>query len=335
MDMKLWREIFARLHDGETIAVATIAASDGSTPRGAGAKMLVGAGGLLAGTLGGGPAEAMALREAEKTLADGEPRLFVVDMSGTAAAGADLICGGVVRIFVQCLHPGDAETFARLCSRAARGLDSRLLSPVRSPGKPTLQEGADDDPGATAESGQTGACLIQREKSEYLLETIRGANRLVLAGGGHVSLVTARIADIAGFETTVLDDREAFANPARFPWIAPERLLVVPEFRECLREETLGFAVDPACSIAVLTRGHEFDGEVLAQALATPAGYIGMIGSRRKRDIVYERMRDLGFTDADLGRVHCPIGVTIGSETPAEIAVSIVAELIQARRRER
>lgn len=82
-----------------------------------------------------------------------------------------------------------------------------------------------------------------------------------------------------------------------------------------------------------MTRGHEFDGEVLAQALATPAGYVGMIGSRRKRDIVYERLRRQGFSEADIGRVHCPIGLAIGAETPEEIAVSIVAELVAFKRR--
>lgn len=333
MSNHLWKEMCERLNRGEAVAVATIATRDGSTPRSAGAKMLVGREGILCGTLGGGPAEAMAAVEAVKALADGESRLFSIDMGGSAAAGADLICGGAVRIFVQRLEPSFLGVLRQICDRMRLGFDSTVMTPVRGrpepllvlPGSepPELAEAMEDDPG--------GACLIRCGDAEYLVEPLRARTRLILAGGGHVSLATAQMAVLADFEVTVLDDREEFANPSRFPWLAPGRTIVTPDFRDCLREGVLGFPVGKNCCVAILTRGHSFDGEVLAQALATPAGYVGMIGSRRKRDALYERLEGQGISRAALEKVHCPIGLPLDGDTPAEIAVSIVAELVSVR----
>lgn len=332
METDLWKEILARLGRGETIAVATIATRDGSAPRSAGAKMTVGPEGLAAGTLGGGPAEAMALREAEKTLADGLPRLFSIDMSGTALSGADLICGGTVRIFVHLLAPDSLNVVRTVCDRMRLGLSSFLLTPVDGAGPPELVPPESVDPELAKAIGENdGAQLLRRRGAEYLFEPLPARTRLVLAGGGHVSLATAQTAAITDFEVTVLDDREEFVAPARFPWIRPDRLRVVSGFRDCLSEATLGFPVGATCCVAILTRGHSFDGEVLAQALSTPAGYVGMIGSRRKRDAIYEAMANRGFSQRDLERIHSPIGLSIGAETPEEIAVSIVAELIAER----
>jgi xanthine dehydrogenase accessory factor len=135
----------------------------------------------------------------------------------------------------------------------------------------------------------------------------------------------ARLAAHVDFQVVVCDDREEFARPDRFP--EARAVHVVPEFRSladiipCTEESYL----------LVLTRGHLYDQEVLAQALRTPARYIGMIGSRKKRDLVCQNLRTQGFTQADFSRVHCPIGTSIGSETPQEIGISIVGELIAAR----
>lgn len=234
MDADLWEEIRTRLCSGETVAVATIATSDGSTPRSAGAKMLAGKAGLLKGTLGGGPAEAMALREAAKTLADGESRLFSVDMGGGAAGGADLICGGMVRIFVQRLEPEHAAVAEALCARLAQGVDSLLATPVRGRSTPVVLDDDEEEGVMDAGWNREGARLIEREGGEYLLEIVKAASRLILAGGGHVSLATARIAQVAGFDVTVLDDRGEFANPGRFPWLPPGQTIVTRGFANCL-----------------------------------------------------------------------------------------------------
>ncbi len=333
MNNHLWKEMCDRLGRGEAVAVATIATRDGSAPRSAGAKMLVGREGILCGTLGGGPAEAMAAVEAVKALAGGESGLFSIDMGGSAATGADLICGGMVRIFVQRLEPASLAVLRLIWERMRAGLDSTVMTPVRGKPEPVLVlPGSEPDWLSEAmANGSGGACLFSHEGTEYLIEPLKARTRLILVGGGHVSLATAQMAVLVDFEVTVLDDREEFANPSRFPWLEPGRTIVTPDFRGCLREDVLGFPVGGNCCIAILTRGHSFDEEALAQALATPAGYVGMIGSRRKRDALYDRLAGRGVPRAALEKVHCPIGLPLGGDTPAEIAVSIVAELVSAR----
>jgi xanthine dehydrogenase accessory factor len=144
-------------------------------------------------------------------------------------------------------------------------------------------------------------------------------------GAGHVSRPTAQVARIAGFRTVVLDDRAEFANRERFP--DADAVLVPPSLDRALE----GLEVGEADSLVIVTRGHLHDKTVLAAALKTPARYVGMIGSTRKRDAVYAALREEGVADAAIARCHCPIGLAIGARTPEEIAVSIVAELVQCR----
>ena len=148
--------------------------------------------------------------------------------------------------------------------------------------------------------------------------------RFVFSGGGHISAHLAPLASLVDFRVTVLDDRDEFASPERFP-LADE--VICRPFTgavESLKIKESGYVV-------IVTRGHAWDGVILGEVLKTPAAYIGMIGSRHKRDAIYEKLLSEGYTDSDLERVHSPIGLDIGGETPEEIAVAIVAELIKAR----
>jgi xanthine dehydrogenase accessory factor len=127
------------------------------------------------------------------------------------------------------------------------------------------------------------------------------------------------------FRVVVVDDRTEFANRQRFG--CAEEILVPPSFEKVIES----LAIDRNCYLVIVTRGHLHDRSVLAQALKTDAVYIGMIGSQRKRDAIYASLAKDGYQPSDLNRVHSPIGLTIAAETPAEIAVSIVAELIAVR----
>jgi len=149
--------------------------------------------------------------------------------------------------------------------------------------------------------------------------------RMVLIGGGHVSLATASIAEKAGFDITVIEDREEFATPERFP---NARRYIIPEYENCFAE----IKPNRNTCLVIVTRGHMYDSVVLRQALSTKAGYIGMIGSRRKRAEIYAALLEQGIAQEQLDKVHSPISLPIHAETPEEIAVSIVAECIQHRR---
>lgn len=171
------------------------------------------------------------------------------------------------------------------------------------------------------------------EGREYLAEFFERPFRIIIFGGGHVSLELAKLALGVDFPVIVLDDRPEFANSERFPGA---HAIVPPSLHEedsaaCLRE----MRINPRDGIVIVTRGHSHDRDVLAAALETPAGYIGMIGSKSKRQTVYNSLKEKGITQERLDFVHSPIGLAISAETPQEIAVSIIAELIQWRKQTR
>ena len=157
-----------------------------------------------------------------------------------------------------------------------------------------------------------------------IVDPVRKVKTLYCFGAGHVAVPTAHIAATVGFRVMVIDDRAEFANAERFP--DADRIDVTKDYRHVFD----GLEINGDSFIVIMTRGHQFDRVVLEQALRTRAGYIGMISSRHKRDTVFAALR-AHFTKQALERVHAPIGIDIGSETPEEIAVSIAAELIKVR----
>ncbi len=163
------------------------------------------------------------------------------------------------------------------------------------------------------------------KQMEVLLEPILSEPTVYIFGAGHISQQLSPLAKRVHFKVVVIDDREMFANRERFPE-ADE--VIVSEFEECFDR----FSVDESSYIVIVTRGHLYDGFVLEQAVKTNARYIGMIGSKKKIRTLYENLMEKGVPKEALNRVHAPIGLDIHSETPEEIGVSIIAELIKARR---
>jgi len=335
----LLKTLNAWLAQGAPVAAATIVTHEGSTPRSAGSKMIVRAGGdmhgAMYGTVGGGLVEAKVLEAAARVLTDGVPGVMDFDLTGELAAGADMVCGGKLRVYLERIDPGPQQAlFAELSRRLEAGerclmaapMDGgpRTLVPWHGPALGTELPGSLIESARAAGRDLRAPVVFAVMENRWLLEPWSAPSPMYIAGAGHVSRPTAQVAALAGFRVTVMDDRPEFANAERFP-----------KAHEILTRD-LGHALDgvpvgPETSVVIVTRGHVHDADVLAQALRTPAGYIGMIGSRRKRDSVYQRLRAQGFGDQDFNRVHCPVGLDIGAETPEEIAVSIVAELIQAR----
>ena len=341
--------LLQRLEQGQTLVQATILTHEGSTPRSAGSRMLLadaGAGlGIVAGTVGGGLVEARAMAAAAQVLAagsqvltGGERRVESFDLTGELAAGADMVCGGRLRVFLERLGPVDLPLWRGLAASLAQGLRCLRLTPLHAgPVAVLLADGqnlgAELLPGLAQAARTAGAdinapVVLEHAGQAYALEPWAAANPLLIFGAGHVSRPTAQVAALIGFRVTVLDDRPEFANALRFPQAETR---VLPSFADCFAGLPSGAPMGPEVFVVIVTRGHVHDAEVLAQALRTRAGYIGMIGSRRKRDAVYDRLRGQGFSEADLARVCCPVGLDIGAETPEEIAVSIAAQLVQVR----
>ena len=158
----------------------------------------------------------------------------------------------------------------------------------------------------------------------YYCETLVRAGRVFIFGGGHVAQALVPALTAVDFRCVVLEDRAEFCKPELFPGVEETRLID--------NERVLNFVdITENDYVAVMTRGHSFDQSIQAQILKTPARYIGVIGSRKKTAKVFANLRELGFTDADFSRITTPIGLDIGAETPAEIAVSIAAQLIAVR----
>ena len=159
------------------------------------------------------------------------------------------------------------------------------------------------------------------------LERIRPRGTVYIFGAGHVGVCVAHLAAYVGFTVVVIDDRSEFANAERVPEAA--EIVVVDSFAD----EFSSLSLDSDSYVVIVTRGHAHDRTVLVQALRSQAGYVGMIGSRRKTHVIFQALLKEGFAREDLSRVHAPIGLPIGGETPEEIGVSIVAEMVSVRNR--
>ena len=318
----------------EPVVIGGIIQSSGSAPRTSGARMLVRGDGSLVGSVGGGALEGKCQARATEMLSRGESFAELhFSLDAETAAQAGMICGGSVSVLLLRVGPEQIALFQEVEKAFRAGRNPCLLTTL--PGDGTTPEmfcylPAEPDRLPEELRRQLGLVRIGREPllldypgMKVFVEPFVHPGTVYLMGAGHVAQATAHLAAFAGFEVVVMDDRAEFANPARYP--LARDIVVLASFTNCL--PTLG-ADD---YVVIVTRGHLHDREVLAQALGTGAGYIGMIGSRRKRQGIYAYLIAQGFTDRDLTRVHSPIGLAIGADTPEEIGISIVAELIKVR----
>jgi xanthine dehydrogenase accessory factor len=262
-----------------------------------------------------------------------------------------MICGGYVEVLVAFIDghdPAAPGLCQKILSAYEKGESAWLIhsiAPEDSDGKYVrtgmgVAVGHETDAGSLELSGRKIADLqlklrpdevtvIADGRIRYLIQPVVTRGRVIIAGAGHVGHELAGMCAIVGLETIIIDDRPEYANRKRFPEAG--RIMIPPaSYEKCLHN----LSVNQDDGIIIVTRGHEHDRAVLLQALQSRAGYIGMIGSRRKRDTIYERLITEGVSKQELSCVHCPIGIDIGAETPAEIAVSIVAELIAWRHRQ-
>lgn len=326
------QEILTKLQEDRSVALVTIIAKNGSAPRLPGSKMIVERDGSSHGTIGGGRMEHAAIAAAVQVAAGAAPVLSEFDMHGTGSKGdTDMICGGVQLVLIEQLTPDMAPLFEQALDCFVGGAKGVWMIDISDPEVPLrsfldmrispLPLNIDFKTIMRRRITQ----LIQMGEQSLVIDPLPQCGTVVLIGGGHVSKEVAQLASYVDFEVVVCDDRQAFSNGERFPMARATHVL--EGYRNLF--QTIGQGEE--YYLLIITRGHDSDQEVLAQALRTPARYIGMIGSRRKREICYGNLRDQGFGDADFARVHCPIGLSIGSESPKEIAVSIVAELIAAR----
>ena len=343
----IYMELNKILEEGERLVLARIIKQAGSAPRTIGTKCIFREDGSIIGTIGGGSLEYQIQEEAKKTLKEGKSSIIHIELTGQEVAKSEMLCGGIVDVYLEPISPRNRiakKVFQRtkeMTSESNKGLLLTLVSDgigykdeacrilIEKNGSSTGDIGTILDNEKRRwqnllEASREG--LIEWKDGEHLVfvEPIRPDDVLYLFGAGHISTVLAPLAKMVGFQVVVIDDRGEFANKDRFP--DADEIIVCP-FLEAFNH----IPIDPSAYIAIITRGHIHDRVVLKGALMENPVYIGMIGSKRKRKIIYESLMEEGITNERLSQVHSPIGLDIGAETPGEIAVSIVAELIQAR----
>jgi xanthine dehydrogenase accessory factor len=338
----------AELEAGRPLVLVSIMSLEGSTPRHSGTKMAVGSDGKSYGTIGGSLIEAAAIREARKVLAAEKSVIMSFELDGSGVTAPGMICGGKAEILLDYLAatPENLEFSRRWRETMQKGKDFYILTHLKGEGNAIDVAGhavlaADHviSGGASLTAADveklkpelhsiSNTAVLPLGEAWVVIDRIRRLKTLYCFGAGHVAVPTAHLAALVGFRVIVLDDRPEYANAERFP--EAYRTIVVKDFNRAMD----GLEIDADSFIVIVTRGHQYDRSVLEQALPTGAGYIGMISSQRKRDAIYEYLTGKGVNKDRLDWVHSPIGIDIGGETPEDIAVSIVAELISVRSRQ-
>ena len=321
-------EIFHALKQSTPVVVATIINSRGSTPRNVGSKMIVYDDGMISGTIGGGAIEGDVIKRAMTVFDSKRGNITSYDLSKDGNCGdLDLICGGHLEVMLEYVDTGLENEFlyGNACQKIAKEIPFLWKAVIKEIGNGIALERCIQDFSETGESKHLNRSLYKSDKGLVLVEPILPTQTAYLIGAGHVSKEIAKLTKQIGMKTLVFDDRTVFASESRFP--EADGIHLCPDYVNIFKP----FKITQNSYIIIVTRGHSYDKEVLGQALKTRAGYIGMMGSRKKRNTIYDMLISEGYDSKELDRVHCPIGLPIKAETPAEIAVSIVAELIDHR----
>lgn len=325
MDREI-RQTYTAMQRGKDVVVATVIGNRGSTPRTPGSKMVIYEDGNIFGTIGGGEVEGDVIRLAKDLFKNHQGILTTYDLNQTGVKdGMDIICGGFMEVLLEYVSAGSTnnQLYETAVDKLKAGKSFIWQALVEKQQESVEITRIIVDPIEIAK--KTGKQVsVDREDGRLIVNEMVSPMRIVyIFGGGHVSLEIVSFVKRLGWQIHVFDDRDAFANSRRFPEV--EGVHVCPGFTNVFKS----FSINSDSYIVIVTRGHSFDKTVLSQALQTDAGYIGMIGSRKKRDTIYGELVREGVELELLQKVHCPIGLDIGAETPAEIGVSIVAELIQ------
>jgi xanthine dehydrogenase accessory factor len=296
-----WREL------GRRVAVATVVATRRSAPRPVGSKLAVSEQGELIGSVSGGCVESDVVFAAQEVLAGGPPRLLTYGITDEMAFGIGLPCGGEIDVFVEELTD-EERADVTLTVVAGEGVGERL-----------------DDPELVQEARRRGRShVLEFADRTVLADVLAPPTRLFVYGAVDTAEALCRAAKLLGWQTVVADARASFATPERIP-SADELLLLWPDEALAQVQPDLGTAV------IVLTHDDKFDLPLIQGALGSDAFYVGWIGSRRNQERRRELLREEGVTDDELDRIAGPTGLDIGADTPAETAVSILAEIIAVR----
>lgn len=304
-----YQDLAAALQVGAAV-LATVTAVHGSVPQEVGAKLVLDALGTVRGTIGGGAGEAKVIQLAQQVLQTGGKQFVDIDLSGAPQRQVQGVCGGQMQVWVE-RWQGEAAIalITQICALLKAGQSIQLVTPIDSTRSPYLLS------------------LKHSPPADGMVEILQPPPTLLIVGGGHVGMQLATVADLIGFQVVVQDDRPEWANASRYPQASQ---IFVGSIASALAH----LVEHPQLYAALVTRGYQYDLEALEPLLQrpVPCAYIGMIGSHNRVRQVYRAIAQGGMPTDKLHSIHAPIGLDIGALTPAEIAISISAELILVRR---
>lgn len=302
---------------GQGAALATVIETWGSAPRRRGSQMVVSGTGTMIGSVSGGCVEGAVVAEALDALAEGRPRLLSYGVSDDDAFAAGLACGGTIRVLVEPV--GAAMPVALLSEVVAAKAARRAVAycvDLDAWTRRVVSEGT----GFAAQFAHDQSAMVGTE----FVAVHSPMPRLVMVGAVHIAQALLPLARICGHEPVLIDPRQAFASAERFPGQH-----VIAEWPDLALE---GIGLDRRTAVVTLSHDAKLDDPALSMALGSAAYYIGCLGSVRTHAKRLERLRQMGLDEAALARLHAPVGLDIGAATPAEIALSVMAEVTRALR---
>ena len=321
----------------QPVALATVVQTWGSAPRKVGAKMALTPDGRIAGSVSGGCVEGAVFEEGTAALQANQPKLLHFGVADETAWDVGLACGGTIEVFVEPLDTAvthfihnliqnDEAGAAITVIRGPEELLGRKLAISRAGEQVgTLGDAALDAQAIAAEAKAVHPQRVQlSDEVEVFIDTVRPAPTLIMVGGVHIAIALTSYAKTLGYRTLVIDPRRAFGSDERFPHV-DQLIQAWPDkaFAEV--------KITPETAVALLTHDPKIDDPALKIILQERPFYIGALGSKKTHAKRVERLRDYGFSDEQIGRIHGPIGLDIGAQTPEEIALSVMAEIVQAR----
>jgi xanthine dehydrogenase accessory factor len=337
-----------RLRSAEgKVALATLVNTRGTTPRKEGAKMLVGEGGRVLGSVTiGGCVDAQVIEESASVISAHTPRLLQLDLGDEEAWEIGLTCGGTIEVFVEPLDlekPDDATLalYERLKAHAEAGGRGAILTRLEgardaakmivfddgvnegSLGDAALDAAAVTAAAAAIKAGKTATLTV--EGTRVFAEVFVPASILLVVGASHVAMPMVTLARVLGFKTVVVDGRPRFATRERFPDVDDLRIGIPSDL---IRDVPLVAST----ALVLVAHDYKYDLPVLRHALATPVGYVGLLGSSRRGKAILDLLREDGVDEQALTRVHVPIGLDLGAQSAPEIALAVLAEILAVQR---
>lgn len=319
MSGALWQLARDWTEEGRKVALGIVVETWGSAPRPVGSVLVMDQDGAMEGSVSGGCVEGAVMVEALEAIEDGKPRLLTYGVSDDDAFAVGLACGGTIRVLVEPVGASlPLDVLAALTDRIAAkdpvalvvdlgGEARRVSAPGEFPDRFRL------DRSGVEEDGQTFAVILNPPL------------RMAVVGAVHIAQALLPMARACGFDPVLVDPRPAFASPERFPDTVLSDLW--PD--EALDQ----MGIDTRTAIVTLTHDPKLDDPAIRAALGSDAFYIGSLGSKRTHAKRVDRLKEAGFSDTQIARIHAPVGLDLGGRSPAEIAVSVMAQVIASLRK--